>query len=75
MFMPSSIKDYLKSIITNYTVSVFIISAIGLFLFYITTKPQNEFPKEVKIAKFGSIIYGGLAFGLLILKLLLKKLA
>lgn len=65
------LMDYLESIISYYAEFLFIISALGLFIFQNTQHLQEEFPKEAMIAKFGSIAYVTIGIGLFIVRLFL----
>lgn len=64
--------EYLKSIVTNYTASLFIISGIGLWLFYRASDFQKEFPKEALIAKIGAMAYMVIGLGLFLARFFFK---
>jgi hypothetical protein len=65
----STIMVYIKSVLTYSTVLVFVISSIGLFLFYSASTVRKVYPKEATIAKYGALVYMIISIGITLVKI------
>ncbi|HZJ58221.1 MAG TPA: hypothetical protein VFD89_08300 [Clostridia bacterium] len=73
--MTTTITEHLKSIATYFVALIFVVSGVGLFLFYSAEKSGKEFTTEATIAKYGAMIYVISGIGIAVIKIFLQILS
>jgi hypothetical protein len=67
----STTMVYIKSILTYSTALMFVVSCLGLYLFYTSSKVREIFPREATIAKYGAMVYVIISIGITLLRVFL----